>query len=423
MKIKVRPMEYEQVLRRPKPRHRRPVRPSRVLGAVVRLASRGELRKVNFTWEQEGMEKIGEKEPCLILMNHSSFIDLKIAATVFARRPYQIVCTTDGFVGKAGLMHRLGCIPTQKFVTDSTLVRDMIYCVRKLKTSILLFPEAGYSFDGTATTLPDSLGKLIRMLGVPVIFAETRGAFTRDPLYNDLQIRNVPVSAKVRCLLTAQEAAQKDPEEINALVRKAFSFDQFRWQQENHIRVKESFRADHLNRVLYKCPHCRTEGRMTGRGTTLTCGACGKTWELTEYGEMQALQGVTEFGHIPDWYAWERACVRKEIEAGTYRLDTAVDILMLVDTKALYRIGSGRLTHDADGIRLVGAGGKLDYRQRPEMSYSLNADYYWYELGDVISIGDSRALYYCFPQEGGDVVAKARLAAEEMYKLRREEKA
>ena len=49
-------------------------------------------------------------------------------------------------------------------------------------------------------------------------------------------------------------------------------------------------------------------------------------------------------------------------------------------------------------------------------SYGLYADYYWYEIADVICIGNNERLYYCFPQ-GGDVVAKTRMATEEMYKL------
>ena len=33
----------------------------------------------------------------------------------------------------------------------------------------------------------------------------------------------------------------------------------------------------------------------------------------------------------------------------------------------------------------------------------------------MICIGDTSTLYYCFPQIEGDVVAKTRLAAEELY--------
>ena len=70
---------------------------------------------------------------------------------------------------------------------------------------------------------------------------------------------------------------------------------------------------------------------------------------------------------------------------------------------------------------LTGCGGKLDYTQSPKASYSLYSDYYWYELGDVICIGDKERLYYCFPH-GGDVVAKARMATEEIYKLNHKER-
>ena len=77
--------------------------------------------------------------------------------------------------------------------------------------------------------------------------------------------------------------------------------------------------------------------------------------------------------------------------------------------------------HTVDGFELTGCDGKLHYHHAPGASYSLYSDYYWYELGDMICIGDNKALYYCFPLEGGDVVAKTRLAAEELYKLRRAE--
>lgn len=369
------------------------------------------------------MEKLEAGQPCLVLMNHSSFIDLKIASSILFSRPFNIVCTSDGFVGKRLLMRMIGCIPTKKFVTDMVLVRDMIYAVRELKSSVLMFPEASYSFDGTATPLPDSIGKCLKLLGAPVIMIQTYGAFARDPLYNNLQRRKVKVSAEVEYLLSPEEIASKSAKELREIIQEKFTFDNFRWQQENHIRIREKFRADCLNRVLYKCPHCGREGQMHGKGIKLACGACGKEYELTEYGFMQALDGETEYAHIPDWYRWERECVREELQEGRYRLDVPVDICMMVDTKCIYRVGTGRLTHTAEGFHLTGCGGQLDYIQKPIASYSLYSDYYWYELGDMICIGNSEILYYCFPQTEGDVVAKTRLAAEELYKMAKSAKA
>ena len=61
-------------------------------------------------------------------------------------------------MGLNPLMRLIGCIPTQKYVTDLTLVRDIKHALREIKTDVLMFPEAGYSFDGCATLLPDSPG-------------------------------------------------------------------------------------------------------------------------------------------------------------------------------------------------------------------------------------------------------------------------
>lgn len=105
------------------------------------------------------MEKLGRHESCLILMNHSCFLDLETAESIFYPRPLNVVCTSDGFVGKNWLMLHIGCIPTNKFVSDFVLVKQIKYALTKLRTSVLMFPEASYSFDETATTLPESLGK------------------------------------------------------------------------------------------------------------------------------------------------------------------------------------------------------------------------------------------------------------------------
>lgn len=316
-------------------------------------------------------------------------------------------------------MRRIGCIPTQKFVADAQLVKDIRYALKELQSSVLMYPEAGYSFDGTALTLPESLGKCIKLLKVPVVMIRTQGAVLRDPLYNNLQLRKVKVKATMEYLLSPEDIKEKTAAEINEIIGKEFSFDEFRWQQENQVPVREKFRADCLNRVLYKCPDCLSEGHMEGKGTRLTCNHCGHSYELTEYGKLQVIHGESKFEHIPDWFRWERECVRKEIAAGTYAMEVPVDIYMLVNTKCLYHVGSGELKHSEKGFSLTGCDGKLVYEQKPTVSYTMNADYYWYEMGDIISIGNHRGLFYCFPKTGRDVVTKTKLAAEELYKMKK----
>ena len=412
---------YAEVTSLPRPKREKPKKINAFFRLLTKTLSHLNLKGNNMSYNEHGMENLGKDEPCLVLMNHSSFIDLQIAADYLYPRPFSTVCTTDAFAGKAWLMRQIGCIPTQKFVSDLSLVKDMSYALKELKTTVVMYPEAGYSFDGTATTLPDTLGGLLKLLKVPVVTIITRGAFSREPLYNMLRHRKVDISADVTYLLSPDQIKEMSADELNAVINEAFSFDNFKWQQENNIVINEDFRADGLQRVLFKCPHCLAEGQNVGKGVTLTCKECGKTYELTELGALKAVDGESAFTHVPDWYAWERACVREEIERGEYLLDVDVDVYMLVDYKGLYRVGEGHLVHNAEGFRLTGCGGELDYSQSPISSYSLNADYFWYEIGDVISIGNKNQLFYCFPKDSSVIVAKARMAAEELYKIKRAE--
>ena len=418
MKIKTIQSTYDEVMAMPRLEHRNPHKPSGLLATVVRIASIPAMMKTKFSYTTERMELVGD-QPCLILMNHSSFTDMKMAYAMLYPRKLGIVTTTDGFIGILGiLMKYLGCIPTQKFVSDISLIRDMEYMLKENKASVLMYPEASYSFDGTATALPRKMGVLLKKLNVPVVTIITKGAFARDPLYNMLQLRKVKVSAHMKCLFTPEELKEKTVAELDEMLDKEFSFDNFAWQRDNNVVIDEPFRADGLERILYKCPHCGAEGKMEGKGIHLTCHGCGKKWEMDTLGQLHALEGETEYPHIPDWYAWERSCVRKELEEGTYSLDTDVDIGMMVNYKAIYMVGQGHLTHGTEGFHLTGCDGKLDYSQGPLACYSLYADYYWYEIADVICIGNKDVLYYCFPKSAVSV-AKARMAVEELYKLRK----
>lgn len=417
MKIKVTKLSYEEVLtKEPKP-YIKPKKPNILFRTLLKLVSLPDLIVTKFKGNKE-LKKYLKKEPSLILMNHSSFIDLEMIVSMVYPRPLNIVCTTDGFIGKNWLMRQIGCIPTKKFTSDPQLVRKMLSTIKKEKSSILLYPEAGYSLDGTATTLPTNLGKLVKMLKVPVISVITEGAYHRQPLYNDLIRRKVKVNAKVDYLLSKEDIENKTEQEIQNIILDIFKFDNWKWQQENNVIINHPQRAQGLNRVLYKCPHCHSEGNMKGENHTLTCPKCGKVYELTTNGFMKAVDGNTEINHIPDWYKWERECVKKEIFAGEYNTTCDVEVYMMIDTYHVYSLGDGKLTHNCDGFKLEAFDSKLQCEVPAKLTYTVNADFFWYQIADVVTINDSKYSYFCFPKEKKDIVAKMRLAAEELYKIK-----
>ncbi len=405
-------MSYDEVMALKVPKHKSPRKPSIILRTLINVISVFDLWRAKFKCEGQLPPK--SEGPCLILMNHSSFIDMQIAHRILFPRPLSIVCGYDALVGKNWVMKWMGCIPTRKFISDIALIRDMKHALSN-GVNVLMYPEAGYSFDGTATAIP-KLGKLAKMLGVPTVFIKTEGAFLRDPLYNELRLRKVPVSARISTLFTRDEVKELDTDEMDRRIDMAFTFDNFAWQRDNRIEIDVPFLCEGLERTLYRCPACHKEGKMQGEGRRIVCKECGKAYVMDSYGQLKAEEGETEFSHIPDWFRWEREEVRRELEAGTYSLDIPVKISIMNDFKALYSVGEGRLIHTLEGFRLTGCDGKLDFSQKALASHSVNADYYWYEIGDTICIGDSHALYYCFPDESVSV-AKIRLAAEELYKM------
>ena len=82
MKIKVKNSSYDEVIALERKKHKRPNTPNIFFRTLLRLVSLPDLLKTSFKCERIGMEKLGKNEPCLVLMNHSSFIDLEIVVSL-----------------------------------------------------------------------------------------------------------------------------------------------------------------------------------------------------------------------------------------------------------------------------------------------------------------------------------------------------
>ena len=418
MKIKTIKLPYSEVLKRKQKKLKKPVKVLFFWKLLIKIISIFDLWAVKFKCNKINIDKLNKKEPCLILMNHSSFLDMEIAYSILFNKNFNTVTTTDAFIGKNWLLRQIGCFPTVKFLNDPLLVRNIANVIKK-KRSILMFPEAGYTFDGTMTTIPFALAKLVKFLNVPLVTIITQGAHLRQPLFNKLRKRKVKVTCDYKYVLSKEQINSMSYDEIYDVILKEFSFDNYEYQINNNIIIDEQERADNLNVVLYKCPHCGVEGKMVGHDNILECKHCNIRYELCENGKLNCLNGKTIYDTIPKWYKYQREEVRKEVVNNNYLLDTDVDVIVMKDTYSLYEVGSGHLVHNNDGFNLKLDDGSLDYNYSSKTSYSINSDIYWYQLGDVICIGDYNIQYYCIPKQK-DVVAKARLAAEEMYKINKQ---
>lgn len=362
----------------------------------------------------------GLKPPYILLSNHTQFADFIVSFRAVHPYNFNNIATLDGYVGMAKIMEKLGCACHRKFTTDISLVRAVHKVIHEYGDILCMYPEARYSNSGTTAIIPDVVAKLVKKNKVPLVVMIHHGNYLNAPFWDFRQYRKVPFKATMKQVLTAEQVQEMTIDEINTVIQREMYYDDYKWQKENNIRIKEKFRADGLNKILYKCPHCMAEGQTVGKGIHLTCEACGKKWEMTELGEMKALEGETEFSHIPDWYEWERECVRQELLNGTYRFEDDVHIHSLPGVEFI-DLGEGKVTHDLEnGFVVTGHYNGHDFRiQRTTKSlYTLHNEFLYGKLEKVdcfdVSVKDDSL--YCTPSKK-DVVTKLFFATEEAYKI------
>jgi len=402
---------------------KKPISPCFLMGVAKGIISWPDLKKRNAKLTKVNME--GVEGPYLMLVTHASMVDFNLMLKATHPNRVNNVMTIEGFnTYTEPLMRSLGVLGTRKFITDLHLIKNMKYCVDKLKNIFVLFPEARYSLDGCTSYLPPSLGKMAKMLGVPVVVLMIHGNFVTCPQWNKKN-KKTYVEAEQKLIVTAEETKTLSVAEINQRIAENFVYDDFAWQKENRIKIDDSGRADGLHSLLYKCPSCKIEGKMHSGGTKLWCDHCKKSWEMDEYGELHATEGETEFSHIPDWSNWERACVREEIENGTYYFEDDVRVETLPHAWKFYKQGMGKFIQTPEGTTV-----KCNYYDDPDYTMfrsaqsleSMHIEYDYLGRGDCIDVSIPEDSFWCYFTKR-DVITKISFATEEIHLMALKKKA
>ena len=386
------------------------------------------LSKFAFIGKKYKIEKInmeGLKGPYLMLSNHMYFVDFELAALGLYPQRVNNVINIDGYINRAWLMKLIGGICTRKFTNDLHLIKS-IKKVLKRGDVVGMYPEARYSACGITSYIPESLGKLVKSCKVPVVVIIHQGNHLYTPFWNFRCKRKVPFHTKITQVLTKEQVESLSVDEINQVLKDAFVYDDYKYQKDNNILITEKNRAVGLHKILYQCPHCKTEHQMASIGTEIYCKECGKRWNLNEDGTLSAIEGDTEFSHVPDWYNWERANVRKEVEENKYSFFDDVEVYSMPRAKTPMLLGKGKIAHTVEkGFVLEGHYNNQDYRilRAPLQSNSLHIEYDHVHIKpyDCFVINTEDDTYFCYPTKQ-NVITKIGFAVEEIYQYHLKQK-
>ena len=290
-----------------------------------------------------------EEGPIIVIANHASYLDPMIISKLTRGRPVNFVCGEflfrSHFWGHA--FKKGGAIPKKQFVVDAISVKSMMK-VLKRKGSLLLFPEATRSIDGSTITFDDGLAKMAKKVNAAIYIAHIHGSYLTMPRWGK-GIRKGKVTAEFVRKLPCSETAKMTAEELHDYILDGIKYDENEYAREHEMCHKGKKLAAGLQNIAYMCPKCNGQFTMqwAGKkeGDTLHCTSCGNGVKVLTNGLLAKTQeSDVVYDDLHKWTMWEEEQVSKEVASDDFRMDVEAELFKVLDPFTFSHTGSGKVT-------------------------------------------------------------------------------
>jgi 1-acyl-sn-glycerol-3-phosphate acyltransferase len=333
-------------------RERHSFRAYRWVNRLVKLTL-GTYLRLRFKLRAEHLGLARRLEPpFLIVSNHVGYWDPFLLG-LYIRPPVHFVAADANFRNgfMRVLLSVLGAIPKTKGVADMETVRHILH-IRDAGGVIGVFPEGQRSWDGRTLPLLDSTAKLVRLAKVPVLTPLFKGGYLSHPRWARSPRRG-RLTVQFQLGLTAAEASSLSSEEIHRRLTQLLDYDEHAYQQSAMIPFRGRHLAEHLEHVLFLCPHCDGIATLRSEEDRYSCEACGYTVRYDEHGTFSLMHPDGErlhFANVRDWHQWARTTFAEYLQlAAAAASESAIlhdDRIVLrrgFRTSRMHTVGRGEL--------------------------------------------------------------------------------
>ncbi len=397
-------------------------------------------------YRSEAFEAQKKKGAMLIVANHLSAFDFVYFSRSMKGANLNYVVAENMMYSTpifATLITNFHAITKKQYTAD-------VQCIKLIKRyldagiSVLICPEGKVSADGTTGTIPSSISKLITWLQYPVGYLKLEGSSIARPKWAS-NIRKGKVNVNCDMLFSVQDLKEMSKEEVLDRLQSALSHNEHKWQIENGIKFEGERYAEGLHKLLYRCPKCGEECKMSSYDDHILCNACGNDVVYTKEGQLKkANENSVTFERIDEWFSNQREIVAQEVNNNDFALSNQVNLFIENAKSNGYRfVAGGKITLDKDTLRFdtdwtarpLGVTSKFgvnamecDYTtdgttelvedEFKHLSFSIkNLDTLAYLPGIALDMYDLQHTYrFMFADEAR--ATKYALAIEEMYKMR-----
>lgn len=284
----------------------------------------------------------------------------------------------------------LHVIPKNLFAPDVETARRIL-SAKKLKSNVHMCPEGRLSSCGQGFPVAKGTAGLIKKLALPVYFQYTVGGYFAKPKWRSKYAR-VKVDIYMEKLFSAEDLKQMSEAEIENILKEKFSYDECKAYALRGDIKKNSVDVNGLEKILYHCPECGEEFKMSSTKTTLKCSACGKEYV---FDDRYLCEGKT----ISDFYNIQKAELEK-IENFDLQEECTVKIFNNKKGK-LMDCGKGVCKLTNRGITFTGEifGEQANFSHTPESLQALA-----FSVGEEFEFYVDGKLYYFYPENREEVI-------------------
>ncbi|HAE20912.1 MAG TPA: hypothetical protein DCG47_01120 [Spirochaetaceae bacterium] len=250
----------------------------------------------------------GIKGPFVLIPNHQGILDPFMVGSYVPRPVYWV--TSDGNMRSnllKFLLRLVGSIPKSKVIPDLETVNWIVEVIRKRGGVVGIFAEGQASWDGHTLPLIPSTAKLLKLLKVPVVTAQLRGAYYSQPRWSWNQRRGI-IEIEFSLLMDGAELKAASAEGILERLKAAMEYDEAQWLAEQALAFRSGRRARHLELALFLCPSCQSVATMRSFRNRFYCQNCGMVNRLgPDYLFKRVGSSEARFSTIREWNLWQES--------------------------------------------------------------------------------------------------------------------
>lgn len=336
----------------------------------------------NLVWNTKVTNNIDKDGgPYLIVANHLSNIDAFITAgALYPLMPHYVTADYQYRNPITNILFRyIGTIPKKQFYPDINSILEMKRAIER-GNSVIIFPAGQSSYTGACTCIPGGIGRLIKYLKAPVVNIQMRGSHLLFPKWDMSHFRRTRVDVSMDVMLTSDDLLSMTEQEIEAKINDAMVCDDYEWQREKMLPYKRIRRTKGLNHLLFICPECKAEFKISTERNTLVCQNCGAKATMDQYGFLSHEVALDVPLDTPvKWYNWQREYLRGLLKAGGYKYSANGEVLKADEKHVFRKQGVGEVSISASGLNVCYDGKELHFDTSNHVTLPFE-DLNWFEV-------------------------------------------